>query len=267
MMLTSYGEYYWHSIGCLESARHVSLFKSGVLVLALSLMAGCAASNQANKTPSFSEINIPPRAALHPAQPQPESLPGTQADRLHARDTIQPHVEGIVSKPFRLEGNRESDATVACASRSSLNVPQATPPSASRWKLVIRSPGTNQPTIRSRDKCNPLWWFGNIDEPIAPDWYRPGKADRNFRYHLRNPCHNFFCYVIGISDKTFRRAGKYPNDNFSPRGGWNVAASNYKYPCLWLPFISYQHRGFQFYFGWRNGGNFGIKLRYSKPTS
>jgi len=33
---------------------------------------------------------------------------------------------------------------------------------------------------------------------------------------------------------------------------------------LWLPFISYEHRGFQFYIGWRNGGNFGVKLRYSK---
>jgi len=80
MMLTSYDEYYWHSIGCLESARHVSLFKSGFLVVALSLMAGCAAPNRANKTPSFSEINIPPRTALHPAQPHPDYLPGTPAD-------------------------------------------------------------------------------------------------------------------------------------------------------------------------------------------
>jgi hypothetical protein len=213
-------EHYWQAIG------------SGFLVLALSLMAGCAASNRTDKKTPFSEINIPPHTSLHAAQSQPESLSDTQADRLHPGDTIQSHFEA-----------------------------------PSKWKLVIRSPGTNQPTIRSRDKCNPLWWFGNIDEPVAPNWYRPGKAGRNFRYHLRNPCHNFFCYVIGISDKTFRRAGKYPNDNFSPHGGWNVAASNYKYPCLWLPFISYQHRGFQFYIGWRNGGNFGIKLRYSKPTS
>ena len=144
--------------------------------------------------------------------------------------------------------------------------PDNTPPvSAHKWTIVTRSPGTNQPPIHLPDKFNPLWWFGNVDEPVAPDWYLPGKAHRNFRYHLRNPCHNFFCYVVGMSDKTFRRAGKYPNDNFSPHGGWNVAASNYKCPCLWLPFISYEHRGFQFYTGWRNGGNFGIKLRYSKP--
>jgi len=169
-----------------------------------------------------------------------------------------------MSAPLRSDGNRESSATAAYGSRPSLNVPQ-TPGSPHKWTIVTRSPGTNQPAIRLRDKWNPFWWFGNVDEPIAPDWYRPGKADRNFRYHLRNPCHNFFCYVIGISDKKFRRAGKYPNDNFSPRGGWNAAASNYKYPCLWLPFISYEHRGFQFYLGWRNGGNFGIKLRYSKP--
>ena len=134
-----------------------------------------------------------------------------------------------------------------------------------KWTVVDRSPGTNQPAIRPRDKFNPLWWSRNVDEPVAPEWYRPGKANRNLRYHLRNPCHNFFYYVIGISDKNFKRAGKYPNDNFSPEEGWNLAASNYK--CLWLPFISYEHHGFQFYVGWRNGGNFGIKLRYSKPTS
>jgi len=133
------------------------------------------------------------------------------------------------------------------------------------WTIVTRTPSTNRPAIRLGDKCNPVWWFRNIDEPEAPADYRPCDPHRNFKYHLRNPGHNFCYFVIGIGDKKFRRAGRYPNDVFAPEGGWNLAACNYKYPCLWLPFVSYQHRGFQFYIGWRNGGNFGIKLRYSKP--
>ena len=32
-----------------------------------------------------------------------------------------------------------------------------------------------------------------------------------------------------------------------------------------LPFLSYQRGGFNFYFGWRERGNFGIKLNYSQP--
>ena len=50
-------------------------------------------------------------------------------------------------------------------------------------------------------KMNPVWWFGNTDEPVAPDWYRSGKRGRNFMWHLRNPCHNFDFYVIGVADK------------------------------------------------------------------
>src|SRR5262245_20297401 len=25
----------------------------------------------------------------------------------------------------------------------------------------------------SCQKANPIWWFGNADEPVAPDWYHP----------------------------------------------------------------------------------------------
>src|SRR6266567_3378836 len=145
----------------------------------------------------------------------------------------------------------QADKTPAPFSGITAPPSEASNPAGSKWKIVTRAPGTNQPAIRFRDKCNPLWWFGNVDEPIAPDWYRPGKANRNVRYHLRNPCHNFFFYVVGVADKKFRRAGKYPKDNFAPQGAWNVAAANYKYPCLWLPFVSYEHHGFQFYLGWR----------------
>lgn len=55
--------------------------KFGVLVLALSLLAGCAAPNRTDKTTSFSEINDRPPTTL---QPNPES----KADPLHRGDTI-----------------------------------------------------------------------------------------------------------------------------------------------------------------------------------
>jgi len=32
-----------------------------------------------------------------------------------------------------------------------------------------------------------------------------------------------------------------------------------------LPFLSYHRNRFNFYFGWRERGNFGIKLNFPKP--
>jgi len=110
-------------------------------------------------------------------------------------------------------------------------------------------------------KVNPVWWFGNADEPVAPDWYRPGKCCRNFMWHLRNPCHNFNGYVIGLEDKPFTRTGRVPAHNFNPNGGWNWAVCRYK--RLRLPFISYSRARFRFYWGWREGGSFGIELKFA----
>jgi len=56
-------------------------------------------------------------------------------------------------------------ATAACGSRSCLNVTRVIPGSTHNWTIVTRSPGPNQPAIRLGDKCNPLWWFGNVDDP------------------------------------------------------------------------------------------------------
>jgi hypothetical protein len=109
-------------------------------------------------------------------------------------------------------------------------------------------------------KINPIWWFGNIDEPKAPDWYRPEDPHRDFRYHLRNPFHNFTFYVIGIADKEFVRMGRYPEAVANPDQGWNWAVI--KYGWLRLPFISYHRGDFKFYIGWRPRGNFGFKLNF-----
>jgi hypothetical protein len=124
--------------------------------------------------------------------------------------------------------------------------------------VVSHLPKEPKPFV-SQQKLNPLWWFGNSDEPTPPDWYRPAKSCRNVYWHLRNPCHNFNCYVIGISDKAFTRVGKFPNNTFAPDGGWNSAVCRYKH--LRLPFISYSRGRFQCYFGWRTMGDFGIALR------
>jgi hypothetical protein len=113
------------------------------------------------------------------------------------------------------------------------------------------------------DKFNPIFWFGNIDDPVPPAKYRPDDPRRHSRWHRRNSLHNFTFYVIGIADKEFERVGRHPSEVFNPDEGWNWAVSKYRW---WrLPFISYHKKGFKFYLGWRNHGNFGAKLNFNSP--
>jgi len=114
-------------------------------------------------------------------------------------------------------------------------------------------------------KCNPVWWFGNADDPEPPENYRKGKCCRQFMWRMRNPCHNFTFFILGIEDKPHVRTGKYPGKVANPNGGWNWAVCKYK--RLRLPFVDYKRGRFEFYCGWRNGGNFGMKLnfRQGKP--
>lgn len=81
-------------------------------------------------------------------------------------------------------------------------------------------------------------------------------------WYVRNPYHNFDHYVIGIGDKSFTRVGRFPAQVANPNGGWNWAVCRYR--NLRLPFVDYQRGGFEFYLGWRNGGNFGIKLNFAQ---
>ena len=111
-------------------------------------------------------------------------------------------------------------------------------------------------------KANPIWWFRNADDPVPPESYRAGKCCRNLTWHLRNPCHNFTFYVMGIADKPFTRAGPFPTKTSNPTGGWNRAVCRYRW--LRLPFIDYQRGRFEFYLGWRTGGSFGLKLNFGK---
>jgi hypothetical protein len=67
---------------------------------------------------------------------------------------------------------------------------------------------------------------------------------------------------MGIGDKPFTRVGRFPERVANPNGGWNWAVCRYR--KLRLPFVDYHRRNFEFYFGWRNGGNFGMKLNFGQ---
>jgi len=129
----------------------------------------------------------------------------------------------------------------------------------SDWRSVVVRPKTNVVRVSLCQKLNPIWWVKNADTPTAPDWYRPDKHCRTFMWHVRNPCHNFARYVVGVSDKPFVRAGRYPDRIGNPNGGWNYAVIKRK--RLRLPFVSYQGKRFECYLGWRTGGDFGIAMR------
>ena len=134
---------------------------------------------------------------------------------------------------------------------------------SARWHADIVTPKPGLPKIHFYNKLNPVWWFGNLDDPVPPAWYRPGSEHRDFLWHLRNPFHNFDYYVIGIADKRFVRYSKVPGRSPNQTGGWDFAVARRKLAVL--PFLAYHHDRFNFYFGWRERGNFGIKLNYSKP--
>jgi hypothetical protein len=118
---------------------------------------------------------------------------------------------------------------------------------------------TNSIAIPHGAKWKPIFWLGNVDDPLPPADYRPHDEHRVGEWYLRNPTHNFTFYVIGVADKKFRRSGAYPDKVFNPHGGWNFAVCKYRWARL--PFVSYQKSKFKFYLGWRERGNFGMKFQ------
>ena len=101
--------------------------------------------------------------------------------------------------------------------------------------------------------------FTNFDDPIPPNWFEAGKKMwvRKVLWWVRNPFHDLCFYIIGIADKSFTSIGKHPNHVFNPNYGWNWAVRKYK--IFRFPFVSYINH-IKFYIGWRERGNFGIKL-------
>jgi hypothetical protein len=120
------------------------------------------------------------------------------------------------------------------------------------WQTVIVTPKPGLPKTHFYNKVNPVWWFGNIDDPAPPVWYRPDSHHRDFLWHLRNPFHNFDHYVIGIADKKIKRTSRISEGASESRSHWDFAVARRK--LAMLPFVSYQ----------RERGNFGIKLNFPK---
>lgn len=154
---------------------------------------------------------------------------------------------------------------VGCATSSRIPVEAAPLPSVPVEESIepavaLDAEAVVRPKPRFRQKLNPVWWLGNVDDPIPPDWYRPGKRFRKARWSLRNPFHNFTFYVIGVADKDFTRSGTHPGHVFNPEGGWTRAVSRTRWRRL--PFVSYIRNDFKCYAGWRERGNFGLKLTF-----
>lgn len=134
---------------------------------------------------------------------------------------------------------------------------------STRYSDVSKKPDASffhsaQPPPGGTQKWNPVWWFGNADDPVPPDWYRPGQGMRGALWQLRNPLHNFTFYVIGVHDKDFVRLGKQPGKVFPEGYGWNYAVIERGF--LRLPFVAYQGRHVRWYALWREKGNFGLKF-------
>ncbi len=117
-------------------------------------------------------------------------------------------------------------------------------------------------SVALADKLNPQFWLENLDDPMPPVDYLVDDPKRVEKWYWRNPFHNFTFYVIGIADQSFERQGLCPSDVFNPGGGFNWAVC--KKDWLRLPFISFENDALSTYFGWRNGGNFGIKINLHK---
>jgi len=147
-----------------------------------------------------------------------------------------------------------------CCSVAPKHSPPDSPESKARWHSIKVVPGTNAPVVHTWNKLNPIWWAGNASEPRAPDWYRPDSCCREFWWWLRNPFSNFSSYVIGVADKPTVRYGRYPDETSNPNGGWNFAVTRRR--IVYLPFLDYKRGRFEFYFGWRKAGKFGIKLNF-----
>lgn len=118
-------------------------------------------------------------------------------------------------------------------------------------------------------KLNPIWWFGNADDPDPPIWFWPSRDAwvRRLGWWVRNPFHNLVWYVVGCADRWFVRLGtRYPS-NFKETGGWVFNALFQAWPPFLCPFVSYRGRKWEWYIGWRDDGCFGIAVRRHTPAA
>ena len=111
------------------------------------------------------------------------------------------------------------------------------------------------------EKVNPVWWFGNADDPLPSSTFAVGWPQplRWLGWYIRNPFHNFFFYVLGDADQpTIAYGHDYPNG--PPAGHCAVSYTRHVGGGLYFPFINCGGNP-QFYAGWRPGGELGFALR------
>ena len=85
---------------------------------------------------------------------------------------------------------------------------------------------------------------------------------RVLKWHCRNPFHKNLRHRgcrQGICAERQIPGSEIPG----PHGGWDFAVA--QRTLVLLPFISWQRGSFNFYCGWREHGNFGIKFNFSTP--
>lgn len=143
-----------------------------------------------------------------------------------------------------------------------LQSPPDRPSTSGLSQPALPTDGDCKSPARRLQKWNPIWWFGNVDDPVPPDWYRPGSRCRGVLWQLRNPLHNFTFHVIGVADRPFTRAGRFPQHVFAPAGGWNWTVTRLGW--VRLPFLSFNGEWCRFYLGWRERGNFGGKVNFGR---
>jgi hypothetical protein len=116
------------------------------------------------------------------------------------------------------------------------------------------------------------------EEPTAGNWsHRPLDYKRALLWNLRNPLHNFNFYVIGSADRVNSEFTliQLASHNCAFMKYNKVAKTNFPSPgsCFyfgfhgWKPFLSLRidyGRIFETYVGWRERGNFGLKLCLAK---
>lgn len=124
------------------------------------------------------------------------------------------------------------------------------------YKLVVHLPASI--TIPVWKKFLPYWWFGIADCPTPP-------GDLSYlNWYTRNFLHNFFWYVIGVSDKE-RIA--YLTDThrglFNSKPGWKVCKlvvgriRLYGVSYWWIK----GSRHYECAIGWSDSGAFNLKFR------
>ena len=121
------------------------------------------------------------------------------------------------------------------------------------------------PEIKWHHRLNPIWWFGNIDDPYPPERFAAKIADWSelriwLWWRMRNPLHNFTRYVIGLCGQDITVYSRYPGELFADVGfNWFLV----RWKWIVLPGLSYNGHKWRWYIGWLDSGQFGLEFRRS----